>query len=117
MVSCAGMGQFIYIPRKFLGLLIALGVLTFAFEAGPATAAAKKHHGHAAHNSSAHRPAVLKVAAHHKGSHKLVAEKAKPVQQAVITTKAHVEAPDFDFQPRIQDAQALAAKQPVLPGD
>jgi hypothetical protein len=111
------MGQFIYIPRKFLGLLIALGVLTFAFEAGPATAAAKKHHGHAAHKSSAHRPAVLKVAAHHKGSHKLVAEKAKPVQQAVITTKAHVEAPDFDFQPRIQDAQALAAKQPVLPGD
>ncbi len=96
--------------RKFLGLLIALGALTFAFDPTSATAAAKKHHGHAAHKSSAHKQAAGKASRHRVAS-------ARPAQQAVITTKAHTEAPDFDFQPRIEDAQALAAKQPVLPGD
>ena len=108
------MGWSFLAMRKFLGLLIALGVLTFAFDAGPATAAAKKHH--AAHKSSTHRP--VRQAKDGKSHGKLAkATKSGPIQQAVITTKAHVEAPDFDFQPRIEEAQALAAKQPVLPGD
>ena len=108
------MGWSFLAMRKFLGLLIALGVLTFAFDAGPATAAAKKHH--AAHKSSTHRP--VRQAKDGKSHGKLAkATKSGPIQQAVITTKTHVEAPDFDFQPRIEEAQALAAKQPVLPGD
>ena len=110
------MGQFIQTPRKFLGLLIALGALTFAFDTAPATAAAKKHH--AAHKSSAHhKQAAVSKGRKHDGKVEAVTVRARPIQQAVITTKAHVEAPDFDFQPRIEDAQALAAKQPVLPGD
>ena len=104
---------------KFLGFLV-VGALTFAIGPTAAVAAAKKHHGHgAAHKSSAHGrlPAVPKLAAHHKGARKLAAKAGKPVQQAVIVNKAPTQAPDFDFQPRIQEAQDLAAKQPVLPGD
>ena len=95
--------------RKLIGLLIALGVLFFAADTTGAMAAAKKHH-------AGHKAASSKVAAHHKGGRKLA--KASPKSQpVVITTKAATDAPDFDFQPRIQEAQALAAKQPVLPDD
>ena len=106
-------------PRKFLGLLIALGALTFTFDVAPATAAAKKHHGHAAHKSSAHKKQPVRQAAGRKGSRPVeaVTVKGKAIPTPVIVTKAANDAPDFDFQSRIQDAQALAAKQPVLPGD
>ncbi|MBA2590542.1 MAG: hypothetical protein H0U98_18170, partial [Alphaproteobacteria bacterium] len=114
-------------PRKFLGLLVALGALAFAFDttAADATAAAKKHHASASHK----KPAVARKQASHKKSRKLatVGKKGRNVETAtvraksiptpVITVKAPNDAPDFDFQPRIQEAQGLAAKQPVLPGD
>ncbi|HMH65090.1 MAG TPA: hypothetical protein VK515_05865 [Rhizomicrobium sp.] len=107
------------ISRKIARLLVASGALLLALGLGnhaAATAAHAKHHAHTAHKSSAHRKPRLAAGKH--SSRKAVATaKSKPIQQAVITTKAHVEAPDFDFQPRIQEAQALAAKQPVLPGD
>ena len=35
----------------------------------------------------------------------------------MIVSKAHLDPKDFDYQPRIQEAQELVAKQPVLPGD
>jgi hypothetical protein len=101
--------------RKFLGFLGAFCALILAVHPGDASASAKKHHGHAAHKSSAHKKPA--VAAGKVSRHRVAAAKAKPVQQAVITTKVPNDAPDFDFQPRIQEAQALAAKQPVLPGD
>jgi hypothetical protein len=41
----------------------------------------------------------------------------KPVPAAVIVTKAHPDPADFDYRARIQEAQELVAKQPVLPGD
>ncbi len=35
----------------------------------------------------------------------------------VIVSKTPTNAPDFDYQDRVQEAQDLVAKQPVLPGD
>ena len=104
--------------KRLMGLLIALGALTFAFDSSAgANAAAAKHHGHAARSTARKLPAVPRLAKGKHSSRHVAAAKTKPVQQAVITTKPPNDAPDFDFQPRIQEAQALAAKQPVLPGD
>lgn len=103
--------------RKFLRFLGALSALMIAvvLTAPDAGAAAKKHH--AAHRSSAHHKKAAVASGKHGKGRLAKATKAGPVQQAVITVKPHEDAPDFDFQPRIQEAQALAAKQPVLPGD
>ncbi|MCX7280924.1 MAG: hypothetical protein NTX21_05105, partial [Alphaproteobacteria bacterium] len=105
------------LQRKFLRFLGAFSALMIAVSMASADvgAAAKNH---VAHKSSAHhkKAAVTSGKKHGKGRVAKTA-KAKPVQQAVITVKRHEDAPDFDFQPRIQEAQALAAKQPVLPGD
>ena len=106
--------------KKFLRFLGAFSALMIAVSMAPADAGAAAKH-HAAHKSSAHhkKAAVSKQASGRRHGKGRVAKagKAKPVQQAVITVKPHEDAPDFDFQPRIQEAQALAAKQPVLPGD
>lgn len=108
------------LQRKFLRFLGAFSALMIAVSMAPGDAGAAAKH-HAAHRSSAHREkaAVSKQASGKKHGKSRIAKaaKAKPVQQAVITVKPHEDAPDFDFQPRIQEAQALAAKQPVLPGD
>jgi len=40
-----------------------------------------------------------------------------PPPSLVIVSKAPNDAPDFDYQARIEQAQALAEKLPVLPGD
>ena len=53
-------------------------------------------------------------AAPHHAHH---AAHAKAAPAAVIVSKLHTDPKDFDYQPRIQEAQALVAKQPVLPGD
>lgn len=98
-------------PRKFLGLLIALGVLSFAVDTNGAMAATKRHH--AVHKKAA----VPKHAAHRKSSRKLAKASRIKSQPVVIVTKAPNDAPDFDFQPRIREAQELAARAPVLPGD
>jgi hypothetical protein len=61
--------------------------------------AAQKHRAHAHHEK------VLKAA------------KAKAAPVPVIVSKAPTDAADFDFQDRIEKAQALAAKEPVLKDD
>jgi hypothetical protein len=79
--------------------LIALAGLLIVLNASSAAAAAHAKH-HAAHKTA-------KSAAH----------KAAAAQAPVITIKAPNDAPDFDFTDRVQEAQALVDKQPVLPGD
>lgn len=61
---------------------------------------------------AAKRKPVKKAA--RKSSRKVA--KAKP-QPLVIVSKPPNDAPDFDFHARIEEAQALAEKQPTLPGD
>jgi hypothetical protein len=79
-------------PRKTAKLLVAVGAVVLAL--GPAHAAPAKHPAHhAVHAKAAKTPA------------------------AVIVSKQHTDPKDFDYQPRIQEAQDLVAKQPVLPGD
>ena len=48
---------------------------------------------------------------------KRAAAKKSPAQSLTIVTKAANDAPDFDYQARIEEAQALAEKQPVLKDD
>ncbi len=109
--------------RRVAGLLIALGVLTFAFSpksvAEPAVPAVKPH-SQAVKSSTAKKPAVKKKqAARKKSTRKTAARKAKakPAESLAIVTKPPNDAPDFDFTDRIEQAQALAAKAAVLPGD
>src|SRR6266436_2295249 len=89
-------------PRKTTALFVAASMLAL----GPvqARAAHAKHHAHVVHKKAA-GPAAA------KGK---VAVQAPAV---VIVSKPPAEARDFDYQTRIQEAQALVAKQPVLPGD
>ena len=97
--------------RKIVGLLIASGALLFVF--GPSFSHARargtheKHHAHANH---------IKVEAVGK---KVVRTqtRAVPTPSLAIVSKTPNDAPDFDYQARIQDAQALVAKQPVLKDD
>jgi len=79
--------------RKIVGLLIAAGALLLV--CGPVHATIAKH---------ATRPAV---------THK----RAAPKPSLVIVTKTPNDAPDFDYRDRIQEAQELVAKQPVLKDD
>ena len=57
------------------------------------------------------------VAAKRKPVKKTVRKAAKKSAPLVIVSKAPNDAPDFDYQDRIEQAQALAEKQPTLPGD
>ena len=88
------------------GLLLALD--TGSADAIPAVPA--RHH--AAHAKPSHHAA--KSAAARKSTHKVA---AKPQPSLAITVKAPNDAPDFDYTDRIQEAQALVAKQPVEAGD
>lgn len=56
---------------------------------------------------------TAKAAKHKRPTHKRPTHKAS----LTIVSKAPSDAPDFDYQPRIQEAQALAAAQPVLKDD
>jgi hypothetical protein len=70
-----------------------------------ATAARAKHHAvHARH----HR--VVKTT-------KTAKRKPTRAPALVVVSKPPTDAPDFDYQPRIQEAQALLAKQPVQKDD
>lgn len=107
--------------RRTLSILIAVG-LVFALDTGAADASAaahRKHHAASAKPGKAARHAGSRASRHksaaRKGGRK-TARKA-PAQSLAITIKAPNDAPDFDFTDRIQEAQALVAKQPVLPGD
>ncbi|OAI42398.1 hypothetical protein AYO42_02505 [Rhizomicrobium sp. SCGC AG-212-E05] len=71
-------------------------------------------------SSAARKPAIKKKqAVRKKATRKAAARKAKPkpAQSLAITVKPPNDAPDFDFTDRIEQAQALAARAPVLPGD
>ena len=94
--------------RKILGLLIASGAFLFVFGTSVGQARATETHAkhHATHKQATHKPAK-KVAAKPKG----------PPPSLAIVIRAPNDAPDFDYQDRIQEAQALVAKQPVLKDD
>ena len=100
--------------RKIMGRLLLPGALLLlcgsaATQARPAVPPAK-HHAHAAHKKpvkTAKAKSGKKLAGRHKPA-------SPPV---VIVSKTPTNAPDFDYQDRVQEAQDLVAKQPVLPGD
>jgi len=111
-----------------MALLIAAGAFLFVsvLDTGStgarAAEAQKKHHTQtadkktASKKTSAHKKSTQKKsAARKKSTRKAVAQ--RKTQPLVIVTKAPNDAPDFDYQDRIQEAQALVAKQPVQPGD
>ena len=90
--------------RKIIGLLSALGALLLI----PAL------HGTCAHAEVA--PAQRPAPSDHQkpaGKHKAKAA----AHSLVIVTKAPNDSPDFDYQDRIQQAQALIAQQPVRNDD
>jgi hypothetical protein len=85
--------------RHINGLLILLGAIVFVFGMNATEARAsvthKKHNTHAVH---AHKP-------------------TQPKPSVAIVSKIPNNAPDFDYQARIAEAQALVAKEPVLKDD
>ena len=94
--------------RKILGLLIASGAFLFVFGTSVGQARATETHAkhHATHKQATHKPAK-KVAAKPKG----------PPPSLAIVIRAPNDAPDFDYRDRIDQAQALVAKQPVQKDD
>ena len=82
--------------RKIVGLLIAAGALLFLGD--PAHATIAKHVARPAHKAATRKHAA-------------------PKPSLVIVTKAPNDAPDFDYRDRIQEAQELVARQPVLKDD
>ncbi|HYJ36327.1 MAG TPA: hypothetical protein VEV64_09235 [Rhizomicrobium sp.] len=84
---------------KMVRLLVASGALLFALSSTHAQATVTKTATHAVHKKA--KPAAKK----------------SPQQSLTIVTKAANDAPDFDYQARIEEAQALVEKQPVLKGD
>src|SRR5579862_6280444 len=88
--------------RKIVGLLSALGALIVMSVMQGTSARAEE------------TPVVQRTITDHKRP--VVRRKGAP-HSLVIVTKAPNDAPDFDFQDRIQQAQALIAQQPVLKDD
>jgi len=60
---------------------------------------------------------VKKSAKKSAKAQKRATAKKSPAQSLTIVTKAANDAPDFDYQARIEEAQALVDKQPALKGD
>ena len=83
-----------------------------------AQAAVRKTHPvtHARSGPTKHHAAGQKFAAR-KAGRKVASGKAAAAPSLAITIKAPNDAPDFDYTDRIEEAQALVAKQPVQPGD
>lgn len=96
-------------PQKIVGLLVA--TLLFACSLCPTHARATTQH----HKTHAHTVKAKKAPAK-KATAKEAASK-RPAPSVVIVSKTPNDAPDFDYQARIQQAQDLAAKQPVLKDD
>jgi len=101
------------LSRKFAGLTIASAVFAAGINLAHAIPAVP------AETSLA--PTTVEktvVAAKRKPGKKTARKTAKrKTVSLVIVSKAPNDAPDFDYQDRIEQAQALAEKQPVLPGD
>src|SRR5580765_1082873 len=99
------MTQHVLMPRNFVRLLIGAGALIFGLGCSVAdvSAAQKKHHARTVPQKTVTVVAKRKAA-------------TRP-RSLVIVSKAPNDAPDFDYQDRVQEAQELAAKQPVLKDD
>src|SRR4051812_30868977 len=103
-----------------MGLVAALVALSFTFDAGLTQADAKASREKAAHAKphakSTHAKHQARAAK--KSSKKIaVTRKKGPAPSLTIVSKTPNDAPDFDFQKRIEEAQALVEKQPVLKDD
>src|ERR1700742_851783 len=100
--------------RKILGLLIASGAFLFVFGTSVtharATETHAKHHARTTHKATAHKAAA-------KPAKKVAARPKGPPPSLAIVIRAPNDAPDFDYRDRIEEAQALVAKQPVLKDD
>ena len=98
--------------RKTLGFLIALGAIPlFLGLSSPCARASTthgKHHAHAQHKSHKKTARTAKTARPNP---------AGPTPSLAIVTKPPTDAPDFNYQDRIAQAQALVAKEPILNGD
>jgi hypothetical protein len=112
--------------RKTVGLLIASATFLFVAGLDCTRADAAVDPGSAQATLETAVPAVpkladLKNAAAKKSAPRKSATAVKKVAakrgSLVIVSKAPNDAPDFDYQDRIEEAQALAAKQPVLKDD
>ena len=94
--------------RKIVRLLIASGTLLFGLTCTDARAAVTEPKQHA---QATHKEDV-------KAAKKAVrTQKRTPRPSLIIVSKAPNDAPDFDYQDRVQEAQALVAQQPVLKDD
>jgi hypothetical protein len=94
--------------RKIVRLLIASGTILFGLTCTDARAAVTEPKQHA---QATHKEDV-------KAAKKAVrTQKRTPRPSLIIVSKAPNDAPDFDYQDRVEEAQALVAKQPVLKDD
>jgi hypothetical protein len=85
--------------RQFIELLIVMGIFSLVFGTSDTEAyAADIHRKHDVHSVNRHKP-------------------VSPKPSLDIVSKLPNDAPDFDYQDRIQQAQELVAKQPVLKDD
>jgi hypothetical protein len=110
------MSQSALTQRKITKFLFASVALSLALNMGghaSAASAKTKHHAHTVHKSSAHAKTGHSRSAA-KAAIKAKVAAAKPPE---IISKPPTDAKDFDYQARIQEAQDLVTKQPVLPGD
>jgi hypothetical protein len=123
--------------RKIIGLLAALAVVSFTFDASVTQGHAQSHAkaarektAHAKpHAKSTHTKSALAKSKQAKSKHtkqartaknsvkKVAAKRKGPTPSLTIVSKEPNDAPDFDFQDRIEQAQALVEKQPVLKDD
>jgi len=94
--------------RRLVGLLLALGaLLLIPGITGTCARAAVHSEKHVVKSHHRKGEATAKVVKHKRGSS----------PSLTIVSKAPNNAPDFDYQDRIQEAQALLASQPVLSDD
>ena len=85
--------------RRIIGLLTVTGAICVVFGmSGTEAYAAATHRKHDVHLVDGHKP-------------------VSPKPSLDIVSKPPTNAPDFDYQDRIQQAQTLVAKQPVLKDD
>jgi hypothetical protein len=103
--------------RKIVGWLIAPAVLAAGINLAHAIPAVPAQSAATAVEKTV---AAAKPHAKKKSARKTAARKtATKISAAALTivSKAPNDAPDFNYQSRIEEAQALVEKQPVLPGD
>jgi hypothetical protein len=100
--------------RKLLGLLVASGAFLLVFGTSVtharATVTHAKHHARTTHKHAPHKAAA-------RPAKKTAAKPKGPAPSLAIVIRAPNDAPDFDYRDRINEAQALVAKQPVQKDD